>query len=374
MSFFLVPVAIYGLMIAGQHLPRSEASQSGISFGTMVTEFAAPMLLLLLLIHAMVGFVELGTDSWIAKITGSIMDSRGAGLLLFVYTSGLMFTLRFFAGPIEHNISPLGLLFFSAVFASIGLLLLGNATGVLFCVLAATVYGIGKTFFWPTMLAVVSERFPRGGALTLGAVGGVGMLSAGFLGGPGIGVMQDYYASKDLKQESSATYARYAAEKPDRFLGFIETQGLDGSKVGLLELSDKAYKSRKKVEEITAEMSELSANDPKFKELEKEKKKKEAAAKDAAEELSKTIANLEKSKDEGEKKLLSWWREAAPFVPTDAKPVESAGLYGGQMALLWTAIVPATMAVLYLLLILYFATQGGYKKIELVRPIPGSEK
>ena len=34
---------------------------------------------------------------------------------------------------------------------------------------AATVYGIGKTFLWPTMLGVVSERFPRGGALTLGA-------------------------------------------------------------------------------------------------------------------------------------------------------------------------------------------------------------
>ena len=42
-------------------------------------------------------------------------------------------------------------------------------TTIGFCILAATVYGFGKTFLWPTMLGVVSERFPKGGALTLGA-------------------------------------------------------------------------------------------------------------------------------------------------------------------------------------------------------------
>src|SRR5581483_12503028 len=91
MSLFLIPVLIYGLMMAGQHFPRSEASQSGVSFGEMLLEFASPILLLLLFIHALVGYVELGTDSWISKITGSIMASRGYGLLLFIYTSGLMF-------------------------------------------------------------------------------------------------------------------------------------------------------------------------------------------------------------------------------------------------------------------------------------------
>ncbi len=45
------------------------------------------------------------------------------------------------------------------------------------CVVAATVYACGKTFLWPTMLGVASEQFPRGGAVTLGMIGGVGMLS-----------------------------------------------------------------------------------------------------------------------------------------------------------------------------------------------------
>src|SRR5262249_13217554 len=154
--------------------------------------------LVLLLIHAMVGYVELGTDSWISKITGNIMGDPNRGLLLFIYTSGLMFTLRFFGGPIEHRLSPLGLLCVSGVLGAIGLTLLGNAEGILICVVAATVYALGKTFLWPTMLAVASERFPKGGAITIGMVGGVGMLSAGLLGGPGIGFKQDYFASHEL--------------------------------------------------------------------------------------------------------------------------------------------------------------------------------
>ena len=155
-----------------------------------------PILLAVLLVtHALVGYVELGTDSWIGKITGAIMASTQAGLMLFVYTSSLMFALRFFAGPIVERTSPLGLLFVSGILGATGLTLLGNASSVWFCVLAATVYACGKTFLWPTMLAVVSEQFPQGGAITIGAIGGVGMLSAGLLGGPAIGFEQDYYAS-----------------------------------------------------------------------------------------------------------------------------------------------------------------------------------
>ena len=88
-------------------------------------------------------------------------------------------------GPIVHKISPLGLLFCSAVLGCVGLVMLGMGPNVMwFCVLAVTVYGCGKTFFWPTMLGVISERFPKGGALTLGIAGGIGMLSAGLLGAP----------------------------------------------------------------------------------------------------------------------------------------------------------------------------------------------
>jgi hypothetical protein len=178
----------------------------------------------------MVGYVELGTDSWIGSITGAIMADPEKGLLLFVYTSSLMFVLRFFAGPIVHRISPLGLLCVSGVLGAVGLTMLGNAESVAMCVVAATVYSLGKTFLWPTMLGVVSDRFPRGGAITIGAIGGVGMLSAGLLGGPGIGYKQDYFASEYLKKQSEATYNAYKSETHNKFLFFPEIQGLDGTK------------------------------------------------------------------------------------------------------------------------------------------------
>ena len=46
---------------------------------------------------------------------------------------------------------------------------------------AATLFGIGKTFLWPTMLGVTAEQFPRGGALLLSLMGGAGMLSVGLV-------------------------------------------------------------------------------------------------------------------------------------------------------------------------------------------------
>lgn len=321
MSLFLIPVIAYGLMLLGQKFPRSEASKAGITLGEMIGTVFAPLMLVLLLIHALVGYVELGTDSWISKITGAIMGSPAAGLKLFVYTSLLMFCLRFVAGPIVHKISPLGLLLVSACLGATGLTLLGGASTVQACVIAATVYACGKTFLWPTMLAVASERFPKGGAVAIGMLGGVGMLSAGLLGGPAIGFKQDYNASANLQQTSKETYDRYKADNENSFFGY-KTVGLDGAKVGVLGDEGKELERAGKL-------------------LEKEGKK-----------------------DENHAKLAAWWETAKNSAKTDKEPVDKAGVFGGQTALKLTAYVPMVMAVLYLLLILFFKSKGGYKALN----------
>ncbi len=367
-SLFLLPVVLYGLMMIGQRFPKSEASTSGVSYRDMLGElglvgaavicgllalffksdlgcspllaggiaagllltfgmttgfrFGHVLLAALLIVHAMVGYVELGTDSWISKITGTIMNSPANGLLLFVYTSGLMFILRFFAGPIVEKISPLGLLAVSAIFGAIGLTLLGNAEGVVMCIVAATVYGIGKTFLWPTMLAVVSEQFPKGGAITIGATGGVGMLAAGLLGGPGIGFLQDQNASDSLRKANPAVFEQYKAPKENEFL-WLKTVGLDGSKVGVLEDDGKEAQRALAL-------------------LEKDKAKPEAI--------------------ESQKALVDWWTETASKSAADDKPlIEAAGLFGGRQALKLTALVPAAMFACYALLLVWFRMRGGYQ-------------
>jgi MFS family permease len=325
MSLFLVPVFFYGAMLIGQEFPRSEASQAGLSFGTMLAEFASPLLILLLLLHAMLGYVELGTDSWISKITGAIMAKPTWGLLLFVYTSSLMFILRFCAGPLERLLSPLGILCIGSLFGCIGLTLLGTATTVAMCVIAATVYALGKTFLWPTILAVASECFPRGGAIVIGAMGGAGMLSAGLLGGPGIGFQQDFFATEDLKEKAPQAYVRYQAEHENTFLGTFRVKGLDGTKVGVLDLATEPADS-------------------------------EAAKKERDTQLRLTVERA---------KRASWWANAEPYAPQDRPPITEAELFGGQMALKLTALVPATMAVLFLCLIMYFRMRGGYKAIHI---------
>jgi hypothetical protein len=321
MSLFLVPVIIYGAMLLGQKFPKSEAESAGVTLGQMIGTVFAPLMLVLLVAQAMVGYVELGTDSWISKITGSIMASPAAGLKLFVYTSLLMFALRFVAGPIVHRISPLGLLFVSSILGFIGLTLLGGATTVTACVIAATVYACGKTFLWPTMLAVVSERFPKGGAVAIGMVGGVGMLSAGLLGGPAIGFKQDYNASSNLQQVSKETYDRYKADDENSFLGY-KTVGLNGSKVAILDDNGKEL----------VRAGELLAKEGK--------------------------------KDENHAKLAAWWETAKASAEKDKKPVSEAGIHGGKTALKLTAYVPAMMAVIFLLLIFFFKAQGGYKALN----------
>jgi MFS family permease len=234
LALFMIPTVAYGVMILGQTFPTSEARAAGATFASMLRVVLLPTFVALIALHALVGYVELGTDMWIAQITSDILADPKKGILLFMYTSGLMFGLRFVAGPIVHRISSLGLLLASAVLGAVGLVLLGSAATGVACVVAVTVYGLGKTFLWPTMLGVASERFPRGGALALGTLGGVGMISAGLLGGPGIGYKQDYYAAEKLRAEAPATFSRYESPDRKRFLLFPAIAGLDGAKVGAL--------------------------------------------------------------------------------------------------------------------------------------------
>jgi MFS family permease len=358
LGLFMVPVVGYGILFLGQRMPKSEAAEKGLSFGQMfkdvgilgalivcfllalffsgilqplllktgataeqaasaarisqmvgyviggvlllivalVTRFSigAWLLFILFIAHALVGAVELGTDSWIQNITGNILTGS-QGKILFIYTSLFMFSLRFCANFIEKRVglSPVGILLVCAILACIGLNFVSTITSFVGAILALTVYALGKTFFWPTMLAVASDRFPRTGAIAISMMGGIGMLSAGLIGGPGLGYTNDRFGGEALKEKNAAYYQEFKSSTPSTFLGIGETYGIDGKKLG----------------------------------------------------------------------------EAKATPPDKRTPAQQAAVeadqQGNRKTLKADSLIPATMAVIYLLLFVYFKSIGGYKAVHI---------
>ncbi|MFN7934922.1 MAG: MFS transporter [Bryobacteraceae bacterium] len=179
LATILIPAAGYLVLIRGQHFPATERVSAGVSTSEMLRESMRPLFLLLWVCMWMTAATELAPDQWVGSLITQLTGMQG--ILILVYTAGLMFVLRFFGGPMAHKFSPFGLLSLSAILAAAGLFLLGGVKTPTDAFLAATLFGIGKTYFWPTMLGVTSELFPRGGALLLAIMGGTGNLAVAFV-------------------------------------------------------------------------------------------------------------------------------------------------------------------------------------------------
>ncbi|MGJ8644014.1 MAG: MFS transporter [Luteolibacter sp.] len=353
LALYLIPTIGYGLMFLGQKYPKSEAVEKGASllemlkpvgilgalvvcyllalfFGDLfkgvapehanligygiggillitvaiLTKFSIGSILLFVLFitHALIGAVELGTDGWIQNITGNLFTSE-QGKYLFLWTSVIMFGLRFSAHWLESKLklSPIGLLLVCSILGYVGLTLASGMTTFGMALVALGIYAVGKTFFWPTMLAVVGDRFPHTGGLAMSIIGGIGMMSAGLIGTPGLGYAKDRYAGEALEKSAPAIHEEYKAETPSTFLNIpaTSTYGLDGTKL--------------------------------------------AEAKDAEER-------------------------------TDAQTkVVMADQQGDRDTLKADSFIPLTMAVIFLILFLYFKTIGGYKPLNIEEMAGGVE-
>lgn len=184
-----------------------------VAYGLYCRSLGNPLLIFLCIIMMPLATTELGTDGAITGIMEEPMMAAGHNpLWVLIYTSVIMMILRFNAGPIVRALSPLGLLAACALLAIVGLWLLSFAHGMVFIFAAATLYGVAKTFFWPTMLGVVSEQSPKGGALTLNAIAGIGMLTVGIIGGPLIGAMQEKSAGAALTEAKPEVYSQISKE------------------------------------------------------------------------------------------------------------------------------------------------------------------
>jgi MFS family permease len=342
LAFYLVPTIAYAVMFMGQSFPKSEAAEKGASFSEMfkdvgilgslvacyllsiflgnvlgpvfnvdnlglylagallivvglITRFSIGSLLLFVLFitHAIVGAVELGTDGWIEAITGNLFTAE-QGKMLFIWTSAIMFGLRFCAHFIETKLglSPIGILVASALLAFVGLQMASGMNSFAVALVALGIYALGKTFFWPTMLAVVGDRFPRSGAVAMSIMGGIGMLSAGLIGGPGLGYAKDRFTAEALMKEAPAVYASAKSTTESKFLFLSPATAVAGDK-------------------------------------------------------------LEAAKKAGDKGTA------------DQKAIVTANQAGDRATLKADSYLPLGMAVIYLLLLFYFKSIGGYRALKI---------
>ena len=252
-------------------------------------------------------------SGWIQNITGNIL-TPAEGKILFVFTSMIMFLLRFCADFIEKKLglSPVGILLVCASLAVVGLLLTSRIETFMGAMFALAVYAVGKTFFWPTMLALVGDRFPRTGAVAMSIMGGIGMMSAGMIGGPGLGYAKDRFASAALEQADAAVYSEYKVAETSGWLLFKPVSAIDGAKLGEVQ------------GRLAAARTELLA---------------------------------EGNKDP---------KAALARLTDQERTVIESSIAGDRKTLKADAFIPATMAVIYLLLFLYFKAIGGYKAVHIV--------
>ena len=176
----LLPALVMAGLVYSTEFPETERVASGVSYGGMFTELLKqPMFWLFWLCMWATAASELAPGQWVNLALSNIVGMEG--ILLLVYVSALMFVMRHFAGPVARRLSAVGLLWMSALFAAAGLYFLSIADSTFSAFAAATVWGIGVCYMWPTMLATVSERFPKGGALMMGLMGFAGGMAIQFL-------------------------------------------------------------------------------------------------------------------------------------------------------------------------------------------------
>src|ERR1700722_2364651 len=215
LALVVIPALAVVALSLGVKFPPTERMAAGISMKQMFRELLNPLFMILFLSMFLTAATELAPGQWVDfALTRTV---HMPGILLLVYVSALMFLMRHFAGPLAHRFSSIGLLWLSCLMGSLGLVALSFANSPVTGLLAATLWGTGVCYMWPTMLGTASERFPRGGALLMGLMGTAGTLSSRFV----LPFMGSIYDAKKI--EAAGGEAAFKALQPgpelDRVLG-----------------------------------------------------------------------------------------------------------------------------------------------------------
>lgn len=179
----LLPAILYFIMTFRHTFPVTERVATGVSYSDMLKSLMRPLFIFMVVCMLGTAITELFTNQWIEVLLNKVTDS---GLILLAITAGVQTVGRAFAGPMVKRFSPTGTLLVSAVLSAVGLFILAQVSGGLLFV-GAFIFGMGITYFWPTMLGFVAENIPESGALGMNLIGGMGMFAVSiymfFMGG-----------------------------------------------------------------------------------------------------------------------------------------------------------------------------------------------
>ncbi len=223
-----VPGFVLAFLVWKAEFPVTERVASGVTYGEMFGELTRSPGFFIWLI-CMMGTVtaELAPGQWVDLALTNVVGMPGIWVL--IYVSALMFVMRHFAGPIVERISSVGLLTVSCIAAAVGLYALSAADSPLLAFAAATIWGVGVCYLYPTMLGSVSERYPAGGALFLGMMGFAGGMATQFV----LPVMGEVFdtakleaagglaAFQALEGEALATVIRHASIESFRVVAIV---------------------------------------------------------------------------------------------------------------------------------------------------------
>jgi MFS family permease len=228
MVILMLPAIVMAWMVFNTAFPVTERVASGVSYGDMFKELVRrPLFWVFWGCMFLTAAAELAPGQWVNIALSNIVGMQG--ILLLVYVSALMFVMRHFAGALANKLSSVGLMFISCIAAGAGLYLLSMADTPLLAFAAATVWGMGVCYMWPTMLAITSERFPRGGAMAMGLMGFAGGLSIQFVL-PHMGAIFDNAKAQaaggvdklgTLSPEAMAEVVRFASVESFQSIAFI---------------------------------------------------------------------------------------------------------------------------------------------------------
>ena len=333
-AIIYIPIIIYGILVLPEKFPKTETAEAGIPIGEMVRyTLTHPLVWGLIFLKMITLSLEMGPSRWIPEV---LLAAGVPGILVFVWISVIMVVLRFFAGTFVERFSPTGMLIGASVLTGTGLFMFALIEdGIVPLMLAATVFGCGIAYFFPTMVGLMSERFPKAGSLGIVLLIGFGFFAAG--GSNAImGSIADSYLPDALDEDQTVNILEQVEE---RFPAYIdEAEDAAGNPQEMAQLGYRLVDVQNVYERANEALEYYRSNG----------------------ELDGILTgNALRSIND---LSLNQEQELINEANSILRPADN---YGGRMSFLWVAPVAFLVAIVFLVLYIRDKQKGGYKAVDL---------